>query len=188
MANRLLRPHTIQAILPASMRIPAVLRGLVSACLVVLIAVALSGCGDRTPSATELIVTGSTTMLPIAEIAGEMFHERFPDKRVLVSGLGSSAGIETVAHGSSDVGTSSRDLKPSEAKLDLYDTPIAFDAITVIVHRDNPVDSLTTEQVRAIFSGEIENWSELGGYDKEIGLVNRDEASGTREAFHSIVM
>jgi phosphate transport system substrate-binding protein len=146
------------------------------------------GCDGERSVNTELIVTGSTTILPIAEIAGEMYHELHLEQRILVSGLGSSAGIETVSSGSSDVGTSSRDLKPAEEDLGLYDTPIAYDAIAVIVNPDNPVRELTTGQVRAIFSGEIENWSEIGGRDQEIGLVNRDEASGTREAFHKIVM
>lgn len=154
----------------------------------VVLTVSLTGCErDRAPT-TELVVAGSTTILPIAEISGEMFNDLHPDQRVLVSGLGSSAGIETVSSGSSDIGTSSRDLKPSEEALNLHDTPIAYDAIAVIVNPDNAVDGLTTGQVRSIFAGEIENWSEVGGQDKEIGLVNRDEASGTREAFQRIVM
>ncbi len=185
MANRLLRPHTTKS--SSNTRTNAAARVLVCAVLAAALLTS-AGCGQRSASATELVVTGSTTILPIAEIAGEMYHDRNPDKKILVSGLGSSAGIETVAHGSSDIGTSSRDLKPAEEELGLFDTPIAYDAIAVIVHPDNPVDALTTEQVRAIFSGEIENWSEVGGRDKDIGLVNRDEASGTREAFHKIVM
>jgi phosphate transport system substrate-binding protein len=183
MTNRLSRPNTTSRLHCAS--VPA----RVAAC--VLFAALLSGaagCDRQRTVDTELVVTGSTTILPIAEIAGEMYHDLHPERKVLVSGLGSSAGIETVSAGSSDIGTSSRDLKPAEEDLGLIDTPIAYDAIAVIVNPDNPVDELTTAQVQAIFSGEIENWSELGGNDKEIGLVNRDEASGTREAFHKIVM
>lgn len=136
----------------------------------------------------EVIVTGSTTLLPIAEVSGEMFTEENPDISVLVSGLGSSAGIESVSKGSSDIGTSSRELKDEELTLGLDDTPVAFDAIAVIVNPDNPIESLTSDEVRAIFAGEVTNWSEVGGPDVEIGLVNRDEASGTREAFHKILM
>ncbi|MDP2182494.1 MAG: phosphate ABC transporter substrate-binding protein [Actinomycetota bacterium] len=152
------------------------------------IAVLGAGCASGGSHAEEIVVTGSTTLLPIAEIAGEMFHESKPEYKVLVSGLGSSAGIESVAKGRVDIGTSSRDLKDDEAGLGLYDTPIAIDAIAVIVNPDNPVGSLTKAQVRAIFTGEITNWSEIGGEDRAIGLVNRDEASGTREAFLKIVM
>lgn len=188
MANRLERPQTTEGDTPMRARRHAATRIGGVVCVVALILGVLAGCGERTPSDTELVVTGSTTILPIAEIAGEMFHELDPTKRVLVSGLGSSAGIETVANGSADIGSASRDLKPEEQQLGLHDTPIAFDAIAVVVHPDNPVDSLTTDQVRAIFSGEIGNWSEVGGPDRDIGLVNRDEASGTREAFKKIVM
>jgi phosphate transport system substrate-binding protein len=149
---------------------------------------ALAGCGNTAPVNEKVVVTGSTTVMPIAEVAGEMFADGHPGVAVLVSGMGSSAGIESVSNGSSDIGTSSRELKDEERALGLVDTPVAYDAIAVIVNPDNPVRALTTEQVRAIFSGRIVNWREVGGPDMEIGLVNRDEASGTREAFKKIVM
>lgn len=148
----------------------------------------LSGCDRSHDSATQLIVTGSTTILPIAEQAGEGFVKASPDTSVLVSGLGSSAGIEAVMTGTSEIGSSSRDLKAEEEGLGLVDTPIAFDGIAVIVNPSNPVSDLTVEQLRAIFSGEITNWRELGGENRGIDLVNRDEASGTREAFKKAVM
>ncbi len=183
MTNRLLEPNNANL----RDRTSALARAtaLLSLFLLVFISV---GCGGERATDSELVVTGSTTILPIAEIAGEMHHKEHPDEKVLVSGLGSSAGIENVAAGTSDIGTSSRDLKPEEESLGLHDTPIAYDAIAVIVNPSNPIDELTTEQVRVIFAGEIQNWSEIGGVDQAIGLVNRDEASGTREAFHKIVM
>lgn len=149
---------------------------------------ALAGCTSGGVTHQEVIVTGSTTLLPIAEVAGEMFAEEHEGISILVSGLGSSAGIESISKGSSDIGTSSRELKDEELDLGLDDSPVAYDAIAVIVHPDNPVGELTTDEVRAIFAGGITNWREVGGPDMEIGLVNRDEASGTREAFHKIVM
>lgn len=151
-------------------------------------ALPLSGCAQREASSTKLIVTGSTTIQPIAEVAAEEFHARYPQDAVLVSGVGSSAGIENVSSGTSDIGTSSRELKDEEKDLGLVDTPIAFDAIAVIVNPSNPVRSLTKAQVKAIFQGKITNWREVGGPDMAIGLVNRDEASGTREAFAKIVL
>jgi phosphate transport system substrate-binding protein len=151
------------------------------------ISLMLAGCTGGT-ARTEVIVTGSTTLLPIAEVSGEMYGELHEGTSVLVSGMGSSAGIESVSKGSSDIGTSSRELKEAELDLGLIDTPVAYDAIAVIVNPDNPVDSLTRMQVRSIFAGVITNWSEVGGPDLEIGLVNRDEASGTREAFSKIIM
>lgn len=148
----------------------------------------LAGCARREPSANKVIVTGSTTIQPIAEVAAEEFHAKHPQDDVLVSGVGSSAGIENVSTGTSDIGTSSRELKDGELKLGLVDTPVAYDAIAVIVNPANPVSSLSKAQVKAIFEGTITNWSEVGGPDMTIGLVNRDEASGTREAFGKIVL
>jgi phosphate transport system substrate-binding protein len=175
----------------AGNRLPSRLRVVLRvalACTLFGAAFSLAGCGENGSKADEVIVNGSTTILPIAEIAAEQYMEEHPDISVLVSGVGSSAGIETVTKGTSDIGTSSRDLKPEEQTLGLIDTPIAYDAIAVIVNPGNPVRELTTEQVRGIFSGRIANWSEVGGPDMLIGLVNRDEASGTREAFKKIVM
>ena len=96
--------------------------------------------------------------------------------------------IESVANGTCDIGTSSRDLKDEEKSLGLVDTPIAYDAIAVIVNPANPVKDLTIEQVRDIFEGRVHNWKELGGPDVPVGMVNRDEASGTREAFWKIAL
>lgn len=133
-------------------------------------------------------MSGSTTILPIAEQSAEAFKAANPGTAVLVSGLGSSAGIEAVTAGTAQIGTSSRDLKPEEMKLGLVDTPIAWDGIAVIVNPANPVSGLTTQQLQDIFGGKITNWKQVGGEDRPIDLVNRDEASGTREAFKKLVM
>jgi phosphate transport system substrate-binding protein len=148
----------------------------------------LGGCKTDGGVKNQLIVTGSTTILPIAEEAGKSFEAANEGMSVLVSGMGSSAGIEAVSAGTSDIGTSSRDLKDEEQDLGLIDTPIAFDGIAVIVNPGNSVDGLSTDQLRQVFSGEITNWRDVGGDDRPINLVNRDEASGTREAFKKIVM
>jgi len=147
-----------------------------------------TGCQSENRVANQLIVTGSTTLLPIAEQAAEGFQAINPDTTVLVSGLGSSAGIEAVTTGTSAIGTSSRDLKDEEQGNGLVDTPVAFDGIAVIVNPSNPVSNLTMQQLRDIFAGRITNWRGVGGEDRDIDLVNRDEASGTREAFKKIVM
>jgi phosphate transport system substrate-binding protein len=162
----------------------------VLALLLPVLTVASTGCAGKGSGAaqTQLTVTGSTTVLPIAEVAAEQFHTKHPNLRVLVAGVGSSAGIESVSNGTSDIGTSSRDLKPEEASLGLVDTPIAYDAIAVIVNPANPVTGLTKAQIAAIFEGKVSNWKDVGGPDMPIGLVNRDEASGTREAFTKIVL
>ena len=148
----------------------------------------LSGCGGREIRGT-IVVSGSTTLLPIAEVAAQEFEEVYPYYNVLVSGMGTSAGIEAVGvSGTADVGTVSRELRGSELDLDLVEIPVAHDGIAVIVHSSNPLNGLSTDQVRDIFAGNITNWSELGGADLPIVIVNRDEASGTRSAFATSIM
>lgn len=150
------------------------------------ILLSLTGCDAR--ATKSITVAGSTTVMPIAEAAAERFTED-TGCHVLVSGLGSSAGIEAVLNGTAEIATSSRDLTPTEAEKGDFDvTVIASDGIAVIVNPDNPVKNLSTDELRAIYSGEIVNWQALGGEDLPILLVNRDEASGTREAFKTIVM
>lgn len=147
----------------------------------------LSGCSGS-DEANSIVVSGSTTLMPIAEQAAEEYTEEHPQDSVLVSGMGSSAGIEAVHVGTAQIGTSSRDLKDEELKYELTDVPVAHDGIAVIVNPQNPVKNITTQQLRDIFSGKITNWKQLGGEDLTIERVNRDEASGTREAFQKIVM
>jgi len=148
----------------------------------------LGGCSGASGTAKSIVVSGSTTVMPIAEQAAEQFMAAHKGKSVLVSGMGSSAGIEAVSMGTAQIGTSSRDLKDDELKIGLSDIPIAHDGIAVIVNPANPVKNLSSAQLRAIFAGDITNWKELGGPDLEIERINRDEASGTREAFSKIVM
>jgi phosphate transport system substrate-binding protein len=166
----------------------ALRHGLTIAALAMLMLGVLSGCLDAAGRQNQLVVTGSTTILPIAEIGAEDFEALHPGTNVLVSGVGSSAGIEAVAAGTAQIGTSSRDLKDEEKALGLVDTPVAYDGIAVIVNPSNRVKNLTSDQLQRIFAGQITNWSEVGGVNRPIDLVNRDEASGTREAFKKLVM
>lgn len=162
------------------------LGGMAAAACACAAALLLSACSTSAAS-EQITVAGSTTCLPIAEQAAELFGEQ-TGTSVLVSGLGSSAGIEAVANGTAEVATSSRSLNADEEQLGLTTIPVAHDGIAVIVNPDNPVQNLSIEQLRDIYAGRITNWSEVGGDDLPIQLVNRDEASGTREAFKTIVM
>lgn len=157
--------------------------------LIVCVVLSLAACGDASSkeSSGTLTVAGSTTVLPIAEMAAEGFEAK-TGINVLVSGLGSSAGIEATINGTADIASSSRSLTAEESSSDLVSTVIAHDGIAVIVNDANPVQAITLDELRDIYAGKITNWSELGGPDLTIQLVNRDEASGTREAFSSIVM
>ena len=162
------------------------MRKIVSVLSAAVLTLTLCACSSGS-STSSITVAGSTTCLPIAEIAAEGFKEE-TGIDVLVSGLGSSAGIEAVSAGTADIASSSRGLNADEQDLGLTPIVIAHDGIAFIVNDDNPVDNLSTEQLRDIYAGKITNWKEVGGEDLRIQVINRDEASGTREAFRTIVM
>jgi len=129
---------------------------------------------------------GSTSVEPFAEALAEEYMSHHSGEKIFVQGGGSSAGILAVRTGSAEIGMSSRNLMDSEK--DLIAVPIIYDAIAVIVHRENPLNDLTLDQIRKIFSAEITRWLELGGKNHPITLVTREEGSGTREAFQKLIM
>jgi len=137
-------------------------------------------------SRTGITVAGSTSVEPFAELLAEEYMRLHPGSHLYVQGGGSSSGIMAVRTRAANIGMASRFLLPDEK--DLYATMIAKDAIAIIVHPTNPVKDLSLFQVSKIFSGEIKNWKEVGGYSHPIVLVTREEGSGTREAFQNFVM
>lgn len=160
--------------------------------LLVVLLLASAGCGggeerggkpQKPKLSGTLKLSGSTTVLPLAQHVAEMFMDENPDVDVNVQGGGSSVGISNVAEGVVDIGMSSRKLKKEEEGLGLKEHKIALDVILVIIHKDVPVDDLSPEQVREIFTGKITNWKQVGGPDMAIQVVVRDKASGTREMF-----
>lgn len=130
---------------------------------------------------------GSTTVQPLAEKLAEAFKAKNPRVNVTIQGGGSSVGIKSAIDGTVDIGASSRELKPEE-KAQLVEHIIAKDGIAVIVHPSNPISNLSKDQVRDIFAGKIANWKDLGGANKTITFVAREEGSGTRAAFDEMVM
>jgi phosphate transport system substrate-binding protein len=138
------------------------------------------------PNKTGVIIAGSTSVQPFIEKVAEHFMEKNPDITVNVQGGGSTAGVQATMNGTCDIGASSRNLKPSERGLKVI--LIALDGIAIIVHKNNPIEDLTIEQVRRIFNREISNWQDLGGLDKEIIPVTREEGSGTRASFEEMIM
>jgi phosphate transport system substrate-binding protein len=138
----------------------------------------------------ELNVQGSTTVQPLAERLAEGFEAVHPEVRINVGGGGSSVGVKSAGDGSADIGMASRVVKESEFEEypGIVVHTIARDGIAVVAHPDVTVDDMSVEQIRGIFAGEITNWSEVGGRDAEIIVVSREEGSGTRAAFESMVM
>lgn len=152
--------------------------------------IAFSGCSAKPGSQDEksLKIAGSTSVYPLVVEVAEEFEKKNPDLNVEVQAGGSNVGIQSVLTGAVQIGMSSRDLTDEELKEGLKPITIAYDCIAVIVNPDNPVENLTLEQLKGIYTGKITNWKELGGKDKKIVVVNRDEASGTREAFEKLVL
>ena len=133
-----------------------------------------------------VVTLGSTSMEKVMNTLAEQFGNDHSGVTVSVEGGGSGAGIEAALNGTADIGLSSRALKDEEKSQGLIETVVALDGIAVIVNSDNAVADLTVEQIAKIFTGEITNWSELGGADSEIACIGREAGSGTRDGFESI--
>ena len=129
---------------------------------------------------------GSTSMKNVIAALTEGFAEVEPGVTVSYDPTGSGAGITGAADKTLDIGLSSRALKDDE-KADVEGTTIALDGIAIIVNNASKVENLTVDQLKQMFTGEITNWSEVGGDDGEIVLIGREAGSGTRDGFESIV-
>jgi phosphate transport system substrate-binding protein len=137
-------------------------------------------------SRAGITVAGSTSVEPFAELLAEEYMSRHAESHIYVQGGGSTAGIEAVITRAANIGMSSRNLIGDEKKL--YAVAIAKDAIAIIVNPKNPVQDISLDQIRHIFSGKRKSWKEWGGASHPIVLVTREEGSGTREAFQKFVM
>jgi phosphate transport system substrate-binding protein len=152
----------------------------------------LSSCGSN--SEFSIIVAGSTSVQPYAEILAEAYMHDNPESEIDVQGGGSSAGITAALSHTADIGMSSRALKDTELEKlngtgqELWSVEIAKDGLAIIIHPDNPIKNLTLEQICAIYAAEVTNWKELGGKDAKIHVITREEGSGTRDAFEELVM
>jgi phosphate transport system substrate-binding protein len=168
---------------------------------VLVFALALTGCqskdgtvqqpsrgSDEESLSGSITVAGSTSVQPLIEELAEAFMDKYPDVRIDVQGGGSSVGIQSAKDGITDIGASSRELKDSEKPYNLHEFVIAKDGIAVVVNPSNQIDSISSEQIKKIFAGEITNWKDLGGSDAGITVVSREEGSGTRGAFEEMVM
>ncbi len=144
--------------------------------------------------AGQLVVNGSTTVLPISQAAAEAFMAENKDVKISVSGGGSGNGIKSLIDGTCNIANSSRFMKDSEVKMavdkGIYPVPfaVAVDAIVPIVNPSNKVANLTTEQLKDIYTGKVTNWKQVGGEDKPIVTVSRDTSSGTFEVWEEKIL
>ncbi len=149
------------------------------------IGVFFAGCGGKHARAVNLV--GSTSVQPFAEFLAEEYLAAHPAENVEVQGGGSTAGLQAVINGLADIGMCSRSLAEEEAPK-FTATVIARDGLAIVVNESNSVTTLTTEQLRGLFSGTIRNWKEVGGPDGPVRPITREEGSGTRESFVHLVM
>ena len=163
--------------------------GKICACAVLSMAVAAPAMAS-----SQIVINGSTTVLPVMQKAGEAFMAAHPDIHLSISGGGSGNGIKALIEGQCAVAMSSRAIQDKESKaaaakaVKPVATAIAFDAIVPVVHPDNKIKSLTSAQLRDIYAGKIKNWKDLGGKDGKIVVISRDTSSGTFECWHELVM
>lgn len=142
----------------------------------------------------HIVLKGSTTVLPIAQKVGEAFMKDYPDVKLSISGGGSGNGIKAIIDGTTDIADSSRFIKDTEVKMAMskgvYPVPfaVAYDCIVPVVHPSNSVTDLSLAQLKAIYKGDVMNWSELGGEDRRIVVVSRDTSSGTYEVWNEKVL
>lgn len=148
-----------------------------------LIVPAMTGCSNE--GSKSVTTDGSTSMQKVIGGLGEAFQNE-TGISFTYNPTGSGSGIQAVAEGRCDIGLSSRELKEEEKNSGLVGTVLAYDGIALIVNTENTVSDLTLEQIAKIYTGEIKNWSEVGGNDQEIVLIGREAGSGTRDGFESI--
>ena len=146
-----------------------------------------TGTAASTKLEETLTLSGSTSMEKLATALGEYFMEANPGVTVTAEFTGSSAGVEAVLAGKCDIGNASRNLKDSEKESGAVENIVAIDGIAVVVDKANTVTDITKEQLIAIYTGQVTNWSELGGSDTPIVVIGREAGSGTRGAFEEIL-
>ena len=161
--------------------------------LAMVMALSLAACGSsetadaQTDRLSGTVSTdGSTSMEKVIGGLGEMFMELNSGITFTYNPTGSGSGIKAVQEDRCDIGLASRNLKAAEAESGLTETVLAYDGIAVIVNLENPVFDLDVQTIAKIYTGEITNWSEVGGNDAEIVLIGREAGSGTRDGFESI--
>ena len=173
------------------------MKKIISAILSAVLLTAFAGCSQSTDSTqmdapseasssqSTVSTDGSTSMEKVIGYLSESYMEGNKNVKVTYNPTGSGAGIQAVSEGRCDIGLSSRDLKDDE-KTTLDQTVVAIDGIAIVVNPSNTASNLSVQQLADIYTGEITNWSQVGGDDLPIVLIGREAASGTRDGFESI--
>ncbi len=167
---------------------------LAPAALVAALLVGPTGCSPAGSDAQVVTVKGSDTMVHVASTWAEAFTKATPGTEVSVTGGGSGTGIAALINGTTDVAMSSRDMTAEEVELVTRRTArverivVGQDGIALVVHPDNPVTTLTLDQLRQVFNGTLKRWSQVGGPDRPIQVLSRESSSGTYAFFKEHVL
>jgi len=159
-----------------------------------LVAAVMGGGLVLAKDANKIVVDGSTTVGPIAKAFAEYYMGKHAEVNITVSESGSGNGAKSLINAACDVATMSRPMKNSEkaaaqgAGILPIEHIVAMDGIAMVVHPGNPVENLTIELIRDIYTGKIRNWKDLGGPDLPIVVISRDTNSGTYECFEALIM
>jgi len=148
---------------------------------------ACRGAGPGDAQRADVVLAGSTSMQPFAERWAQAFGRKNPGARLSVQPGGSTTGVRLAASGVVQIGLSSRALLPGE-RQGLQEVAVAREAIAVVVSAKSPVSALTLAEVRAVFRGEVASWRALGGRDRPITVITREQGSGTRGAFEELAL
>ncbi len=153
-----------------------------------------SGCKPSPKNNNRITIAGSTTVLPIAQLAAEVFMDSHRDITISIRGGGSGVGIAQLLSGNIDIADASREIKPEELQIarqkgkNIIGTTIALDGIAVVVNKQNPLSEIDVNTLKNIYTGKINNWKMVGGLDRPVVVISRDIASGTFEVFKSKVL
>ncbi len=158
---------------------------LIVICLLCIAGVSLSANADI--ETQKISLNGSTSMEKMVNALKEGLEDQYPELQMEPQFTGSSAGIEAVLNGTTDIGNSSRYLKDEEKEKGLSENIVAIDAIVIVTDTQNKVNDLTKQQLIDIYQGKIRNWKEVGGEDLPIVVIGRESGSGTRSAFEEIL-
>jgi phosphate transport system substrate-binding protein len=161
-----------------------------------------AGCGSKEsaenatrPASANVTVKGSDTMVILGQRWAEVFMQKNPGITVQVTGGGSGTGIAALINGTTSIAESSRPMKDKEkenvkAKFgkEVLELPVAVDGLAVYVHSSNPVNELSLPQIKAIYTGAVTNWKQVGGKNEPIILYSRENNSGTYVYFKEHVL
>jgi phosphate transport system substrate-binding protein len=166
----------------------------ISKIVIALLIALLVGSIATTFAAERVTVSGSTTVLPLGEAAAEAFNAQQKDCQVTVTGGGTGAGVTGIAERRYDIAMASREVTSDEKTLHgdkFQQFDVGLDGVVIAVSKPiyhAGIKELTTDQVKKIYAGDIKNWKDLGGPDKQIYAIDREQGSGTRDTFNEDIM